>query len=112
MVFKSLLPPVPDLPFPNAHHFFLNRPDQSEWKDFVIHVDAVTGKTRRWSEFKDRVKRAATAFGNPDLFPHGENEVVGILSENCIVRLLSNPSLPSRETNGKTLLDVRWTLRA
>ncbi|KAF9781855.1 acetyl-CoA synthetase-like protein [Thelephora terrestris] len=84
MIFQSLLPPVPDLPFPNAHHLFLNRPDQSEWEDYVLHVDAITGKARRWNEFKDRVKRAATAFGNPDLFPHRENEIVGILSENCV----------------------------
>lgn len=87
MVFKSLLPPVPDLPFPNAHHFFLNRPDQAEWEDFDLHVDALTGKTRRWIEFKHRVKRAATAFRNPDLFPYREHEIVGILSENCIVSL-------------------------
>ena len=85
MVFQSLLPPIPDLPFPNAHYFFLNRPDQAEWKDYILHVDALTGKTRRWSDFKDRVKRAATAFGNPNLFPRGEKEIVGILSENCVV---------------------------
>ena len=89
MVFQSLLPPVPDLPFPNAHHFFLNRPDQAKWEDYVLHVDALTGKTRKWSEFKDKVKRGATAFGDPSLFPHEDNEIVGILSENCIVSFLS-----------------------
>lgn len=89
MIFQSLLPPVPDLPFPNAHHLFLNRPDQAEWKDYILHVDALTGKTRKWIEFKDRVKRAATAFGDPDIFPRGENEIVGILSENCVVSCLS-----------------------
>jgi len=90
MVFQSLLPPVPDLPFPNAHHLFLNRPDQAEWEDYVLYVDALTGKARRWYEFKDRVKRAATAFGNRDLFPYEENEIVGILSENCIVSYLGS----------------------
>lgn len=88
MIFRSLLPPIPPLPFPNAHHFFLNRPDQAEWKDFVLHIDAATGRTRKWTEFKDRVKRAATAFGTPDLFPRGENEIVGILSENSVVGFL------------------------
>lgn len=88
MVFKSLLPPIPDLPLPNAHHLFLNRPDQADWEDYILHVDAVTGKTRKWYEFRDLVKRAATAFGNPELFPHEENEIVGILSENCIVGYL------------------------
>jgi len=85
MVFQSLLPPVPDLAFPNAHHLVLNRPEQAEWEDYILHVDALTGKTRKWREFKDRVKRGATAFRNPDLFPYEENEIVGILSENCVV---------------------------
>ena len=85
MVFQSLLPPVPDLAFPNAHHLVLNRPEQVEWEDYILHVDALTGKTRKWREFKDRVKRGATAFRNPNLFPYEENEIVGILSENCIV---------------------------
>ncbi|KAF9648196.1 acetyl-CoA synthetase-like protein [Thelephora ganbajun] len=84
MIFQSLLPPVPDLPFPNAHHLFFNRPDQAEWEDYVFHVDALTGKARKWYELKDRVKRGATAFGNPDLFPHEGNGIVGILSENCV----------------------------
>ena len=85
MIFQSLLPPVPDFAFPNAHHLVLNRPDQAEWEDHILHVDALTGKTRKWHEFKDRVKRGATAFRNPDLFPYEENEIVGILSENCVV---------------------------
>jgi len=84
MVFQSLLPPVPDISLPNAHHLFFNRPDQAEWEDYTIYVDALTGKARRWHEFKDRVKRGATAFGNPDLFPYTENEIVGIISENCV----------------------------
>jgi len=88
MVFQSLLPPVPDLPFPNAHDFFLNRPDQAQWEDYVLHIDAVTGKTRNWSEFKDRVARGATALGDPARFPHEESAVVGILSENCMVSKL------------------------
>jgi len=85
MVFQSLLPPVPDLSFPNAHHLVLNRPEQAEWEDYILHVDALTGKTRKWREFKDRVKRGATAFRNPNIFPYEENGIVGILSENCLV---------------------------
>ena len=85
MVFRSLLPPVPDVPLPNAHSLFLHRPDQAEWEDYVLHVDAVTGKTRKWSEFKDRVARGATALGDPGRFPHEEKAIVGILSENCVV---------------------------
>jgi hypothetical protein len=89
MILQSPLPPIPNLPFPNAHHLFLNRREQAQWEDFVLHVDGITGKTRKWSEFLDRVKRAATAFANPDVFPREENEIVGILSENCIVSRLS-----------------------
>jgi len=85
MVFRSLLPSVPDVSFPNAHHFFLGRPDQAGWEDYDLHVDALTGKTRKWFEFRDRVKRGATAFRAPGLFPHEEDEIVGILGENCIV---------------------------
>ena len=96
MVFQSLLPPVPDLPFPNAHNFFLGRPDQAEWEDYVLHVDAVTGKTRKWSEFKDRVARGATALGDPARFPHEENAIVAILSENCVVSFLDWLSSSSR----------------
>ena len=76
MVFRSLLPPIPDLPFPNAHHLFLNRPDQAKWEDYVLHADALTGKTRKWSEFKDRVKRGATAFRDPSLFPHDITQIL------------------------------------
>ena len=89
MIFHSLLPPIPDPPFPNAHHLFLNRPDQAEWEDYDLHVDAPTGKVRKWHEFKDRVKRGATAFGDPGLFPCEENEIVGVLSENCVVSFVS-----------------------
>ena len=94
MVFQSLLPPVPDASFPNAHHLLLNRPEQAEWEDYDLQVDALTGKTRRWFEFKDRVKRAATAFGDPGLFPHKRGELVGIISENSIVSLVNLASEP------------------
>ena len=101
MVFRSLLPPVPDLP-PTSVHNLLNRPDQAEWEDYVLHVDALTGKTRKWSEFKDRVARGATALGDSDRFPHEENAIVGILSENCVVsflcltiKLCTNGEVPS-----------------
>jgi hypothetical protein len=69
MVFRSLLPPIPDLSLPNAHHLFLNCPGQAEWEDCILHVDAPTGETREWLEFNDRVKRGATVFGSPSHFP-------------------------------------------
>ena len=105
MVFDSLFPPVPDLPLPNAHHLFLDRQDQAGWEDFVLHVDAVTGKTRKWYEFKDRVKRGATALRRPDLFTYTENEIVGVLSENSIVSIqVSGAWFPSRCVDGRKTL--------
>jgi len=90
MGFQSLFPPVPDLPFTNVHNLFLNRPDQAGWKDYTLHVDAVTGNTRKWSEFKDRVARGATALGDPARFLHEGNAVIGILSENRLVSFLGS----------------------
>ena len=72
----------------------MNRPDQAEWEDYDLHIDALTGKTRRWFEFKNRVKRGATAFGDPCLFPHERGEIVGVLSENCIVSFMGLVSEP------------------
>ena len=113
MVFRSLLPPIPDLSFPNAHHLFLNRPDQAEWEEYTLHVDALTGKTRGWLEFKDRVKRGATVFGSPSLFPHEQNEVVGILSENCIVSfsgLIIEPCTDGKASGRGYICRSMWRL--
>ena len=101
MVFQSLFPPVPDLPLTNIHNLVLNRPDQARWEDYVLHVDAVTGRARKWSEFKDRVARGATALGDPTHFPHEENAIVGIISENCIVSLSGLAPSPA-------LTEVPW----
>jgi hypothetical protein len=98
--YSLLQPPIPDLPSgsskrpPRGEHapFFLNRPDQAETKrnGETTSFTSTPSRERRGSgrEFKDRVKRGATAFRNPDLFPHEENEIVGILSENCVVGYL------------------------
>ena len=87
----SLFPPLPHVPEQNVHHILLNRPDQQSWRDFTFHVDVLTGEQRSFREFVERVRDGATALGTEvehgGLGIHPENnEVIGILSENCLVR--------------------------
>ncbi|KAI6098229.1 hypothetical protein F5141DRAFT_1190829 [Pisolithus sp. B1] len=89
MYHKSLFPPLPQIPEQNVHHFLLDRQDQRSWPDFTFQVDILTGQRRSFKEFLDRVRDGATALGTDS--EHGglgiarENEeIVGILSENCL----------------------------
>ena len=60
------------------------------WPDYTLFVDATTGKRRRFRETLAHIEDCATALtlaaeeGGLDIEP-GSNEVVGILSENCLV---------------------------
>jgi hypothetical protein len=91
MYHKSLFPDPPKVPESNVHHLFFDRPDQKEWPDYTVFVDAATGQRRSFREFVERVRDGATALGT-DVAQGGlglrpENgEVVGILSQNCLVR--------------------------
>jgi hypothetical protein len=91
MYHKSLFPDPPKVPESNVHHLFFDRPDQKEWPDYTVFVDAATGQRRSFREFFERVRDGATALGT-DVAQGGlglrpENgEVVGILSQNCLVR--------------------------
>lgn len=90
MHIQSVYPEIPPLSEINAHHALLRRPDQAEWSDFTLHVDALTGKTRTFREFAERVQYAATALGAPvsqgGLGISPENgDIVGIISHNCLV---------------------------
>ncbi|KAK7030859.1 hypothetical protein VNI00_013968 [Paramarasmius palmivorus] len=86
----------------NAFNALFNRPVQKEWKDFTLHVDAVTGKDLSYSGFKDRLQDAITVLGSPvesgglglggapevaeDGTVNGEvREMVGLMSENSSV---------------------------
>lgn len=87
MHLKSMFPDVPAHPPVNIHHCLFNRPDQREWKDFTVHIDGLTGERRSFRQFKQRVVDGATALSadvGVDLT--GPDEIVGILSENCMVR--------------------------
>ncbi|PFH48608.1 hypothetical protein AMATHDRAFT_65004 [Amanita thiersii Skay4041] len=89
MHLKSMYPDVPPLPPGNVHYLCLRRPDQEDWPDYTIHIELKTGKTRSFREFVQRVDYAATALGaSIDKGCLGlsaeNNDVVGIMSENCM----------------------------
>ncbi|KAF8349611.1 hypothetical protein F5887DRAFT_1235645, partial [Amanita rubescens] len=89
MHIQSVYPEIPPLSETNAHYTLLRRPDQAEWPDFTLHIDAPTGKTRTFHEFAERVQYAATALGAPvsqgglGLSPEN-GDIVGIISHNCL----------------------------
>jgi long-subunit acyl-CoA synthetase (AMP-forming) len=88
MYYKSPYPDIPDIPPQNFHHLLFHRQDQKEWNlDYTVHVDAVTGRQISYREFYERVMDGATALGSEKgLGLNAEaGEVVGILSENCLV---------------------------
>ncbi|KAH9936272.1 uncharacterized protein B0H18DRAFT_1081932 [Fomitopsis serialis] len=64
MVFKSPFPEVPPLPDQNVHDFIFNSGRIPE-KDYVLHIDGLTGEKRTRSEFVERVRTAATALCQP-----------------------------------------------
>ncbi|PBL03846.1 acetyl-CoA synthetase-like protein [Armillaria gallica] len=87
MLVQSPFPEPPSLTDANAYNVLLNRPDQREWKDYTLHIDAVTGRKRSFYEFRERVQDAAAALGGPVTegclgLSAEEDEMVGIISEN------------------------------
>ncbi|EIW78030.1 acetyl-CoA synthetase-like protein [Coniophora puteana RWD-64-598 SS2] len=79
----SLYPPLPPYNAANAHHFTLARPDQEQWPEFTIHIDASTGEERTFKQFKERVLDAATSLDAIGI-KREAGHVVGMLSENCL----------------------------
>ncbi|KAG6845061.1 hypothetical protein H0H87_001123 [Tephrocybe sp. NHM501043] len=93
MYLKSPFPDVPTSPEINAHHIFFNRPEQAEWPDYELHIDAKSGKKRTFRQFKERVQLGATALSAPNAdgglgIRAEEGEIVGIMSHNSSVRHL------------------------
>ncbi|KAF8625992.1 hypothetical protein AX17_006716 [Amanita inopinata Kibby_2008] len=89
MYIKSPYPDVPPLPEVNVHHLTFGRPDQAEWPNFTLHIDAKSGRTRGYRRFLERIGYAAIALGAPvdegGLGLSGENgDIIGIMSENCM----------------------------
>lgn len=90
MHYKSFFPEVPEVPESNVHHLLFDRPDQREWPDYTLFVDVNTGQRRSFREFIERVRDGASALG-ADIAQGGlglcpkNGDLVGILSENCLV---------------------------
>lgn len=87
MLVQSPFPEPPSLTDTNAYNVLLNRPDQREWKDYTLHIDAVTGRKRSFYEFRERVQDATVALGGPVSegclgLSAEHDEMVGIISEN------------------------------
>ena len=82
-------------PTTNYYDWLLGRPELKSWPDFTLHIDAVTGEQRELRAVLERFEQAATALATPsrdgglDLVS-GRREIVGILSENCLVRATSS----------------------
>ena len=94
MYLRSPYPDVPPLPNVNAHHFFFNRPGQSNWPNFTVHIDVETGEEIMYNNFLERVRDLATGLGasvdQGGLGIRAENkEMIGIMGENSSVSLKS-----------------------
>ena len=96
---KSLRSPISAGPAVNYYDFLFRRPELRSWPDYTLFVDATTGRRRRFRETLAHIEDCATALtlaaeeGGLDMEP-GSNEVVGILSENCMVG--AAPTFPLR----------------
>ncbi|KAJ6481213.1 hypothetical protein C8R47DRAFT_592592 [Mycena vitilis] len=84
MHIKSSFPPLPPLPEVNVHHIMFGRPDQAEWPDYTIHIEANTGRKRTYKQMSARVGLGATALGSDGgLGLDGDgDEMVGLLGDN------------------------------
>ena len=87
---KSLFrSPTLSTPTINYYDWLLGRPELKSWPDFTLHIDAVTGERRQVRDVLERFEHAATALA---AFPRdgglglgAGKQVVGILSQNCLV---------------------------
>jgi hypothetical protein len=92
---NSLFRPLPSsTPTINYYDWILGRPELKKWPDFVLHIDGVTGEQRHARAVLERFEQAATALAASPSdgglgFAAGQGEIVGILSENCLVRTKS-----------------------
>ena len=95
-IHHSPYPPLPPIPESlNVFHAFWGRPDQKEWKDHTLYIDAQTGTKRTFREHAEKIRDTATALGasvatgglglgHDHELPEGRKEIVGIISENSL----------------------------
>ncbi|TFY75324.1 hypothetical protein EWM64_g8686 [Hericium alpestre] len=82
MNWKSLYPPIPDVPTVNFHDFLFERPAVRDQEDYTAFIDGPSGDRITFRQVKERVADAATALDGIGL-KNGQ-DIVGILSENSI----------------------------
>ena len=87
-LFRSLPSSIPTI---NYYDWLLGRSELKSWSDFTLHIDAVTGEQRQARAVLERFEHTATALATSPRdgglgLVSGRREVVGILSENCLVR--------------------------
>lgn len=73
----------------NYHDFQFGLPNVVERQDYTLFVDAYTGERRSWKQFEKRVGDAATALASLLGLDAEKGHIVGILSENSMVRFVS-----------------------
>ena len=89
-LFQSSLPLT--TPTVNYYAWFLGRPELKSWPNYTLHIDPVTGERRRLRFVLDRLEHTATALvsspsdGGFGFVAGQQSGIVGILSENCLVR--------------------------
>jgi hypothetical protein len=102
-----MYPPVPPFEDHNVHNTIFYRPEQAEWPNYTLYIDAITGRKQTYYDFLERVYDAATFLDTPVSegglgIKAEEGEVIGILSDNCIVsceRVLHQPHPPDASVN-------------
>ena len=91
MLHQSMYPPMPaTLPETNAHALLFSPELVNSDRDYVVAIDALTGKQRTKQEFIERVYDGATALGTPESqgglgIDGSKGEIIGIYSYNCLV---------------------------
>ncbi|KAJ6614789.1 hypothetical protein B0H10DRAFT_2043386 [Mycena sp. CBHHK59/15] len=85
----SPFPPLPPLPEVNIHNVMFGRPDQAEWPDFTLHIEAKTGTKRTYKDMVRRIALGATALGGQVsdgcLGLNGDgDEMIGLVADNSI----------------------------
>jgi len=94
---KSLFRSLPlSTPTINYYDWLLGRPELKKWPDFALYIDGVTGEQRTVHAVLERFEQAATALAASPRdgglgLAASQGETIGILSDNCLVRVKPFP---------------------
>ncbi|TFY76936.1 hypothetical protein EWM64_g7076 [Hericium alpestre] len=109
---KSLYPPIPDIDIPNYYDFVTGLEHFKSLPDYTLFIDGLTGEKRRLRAFFERVDACATALASEEAVGGlnvlaNPNEIVGIFSENSMVRptpFFQTKHMPTSEQEWPTLV--------